>query len=99
MDRIGDTFRWKGENISTIEVTPTALVINAVVFTEQLRRLLKSCLPYLASRLISLVSQSEFRLTAVCLKTNQEINVYGVQVPGNDGRAGMASVVLDSKQG
>ncbi|MDB4976585.1 MAG: long-chain-acyl-CoA synthetase [Myxococcaceae bacterium] len=51
-DRIGDTFRWKGENVSTNEV---AEVINGV-------------------------------------KGVLESNVYGVSVPGSEGRAGMASI-------
>lgn len=52
-DRLGDTFRWKGENVSTTEVEET---IN----------------------LHPQVSQTA---------------VYGVQIPGTDGRAGMAAVV------
>src|SRR5262245_30736465 len=54
VDRIGDTFRWKGENVATQEVGD---VLNGA----------------------SGVS---------------ETNVYGVEVPGADGRAGMAAVVL-----
>ncbi|XP_033845465.1 long-chain fatty acid transport protein 6 [Periophthalmus magnuspinnatus] len=53
-DRIGDTFRWKGENVSTTEVSE---VLGSLDFI-------------------------------------QEANVYGVTVPGNEGRAGMAAVVL-----
>lgn len=56
VDRIGDTFRWNGENVSTTEVSES----------------LSSCSGLL------------------------EINVYGVEVPNRDGRAGMAMVVTDS---
>jgi fatty-acyl-CoA synthase len=53
VDRIGDTFRWKGENVSTLEVAEA----------------LSSC-PGVA-----------------------DIVVYGVPVPGADGRAGMAAIM------
>jgi fatty-acyl-CoA synthase len=56
VDRIGDTFRWKGENVSTTEVEETIGQFPGV----------------------------------------EETNVYGVQVPGHDGRAGMAAVVVDA---
>jgi fatty-acyl-CoA synthase len=55
VDRIGDTFRWKGENVSTAEV---AEAIN--------------------------------RFPGI-----RDANVYGVEVPGRDGRAGMAAIVAD----
>ncbi len=54
VDRVGDTFRWKGENVATQEV---AEILNGAPGVS-------------------------------------ETNVYGVQIPGNDGRAGMAAVVL-----
>ncbi|XP_036601239.1 bile acyl-CoA synthetase isoform X2 [Trichosurus vulpecula] len=53
-DRIGDTFRWKGENVSTREV----------------------------EGMLSLVDFLE------------EVNVYGVPVPGCEGKIGMAAVRL-----
>ena len=53
VDRIGDTFRWKGENVSTGEVSERLSAIPGVL----------------------------------------EANVYGVEVPGADGKAGMASLV------
>lgn len=53
VDRVGDTFRWKSENVSTTEVGK-ALTESAGV---------------------------------------KEANVYGVEVPGHDGRAGAAVLV------
>uniref|UniRef100_A0AAX7UND5 long-chain-fatty-acid--CoA ligase n=1 Tax=Astatotilapia calliptera TaxID=8154 RepID=A0AAX7UND5_ASTCA len=53
-DRVGDTFRWKGENVATTEVSDILTICD-------------------------------------CLK---EANVYGVQVPGHEGRIGMAAVTL-----
>ncbi|XP_004596968.2 long-chain fatty acid transport protein 5 [Ochotona princeps] len=53
-DRLGDTFRWKSENVSTREVES---VLNLVDFL-------------------------------------QEVNVYGVPVPGCEGKIGMAAVQL-----
>lgn len=55
VDRIGDTFRWKSENVSTAEVADAVGRHDAV----------------------------------------DEAAVYGVQVPGHDGRAGCAAVVLN----
>jgi fatty-acyl-CoA synthase len=57
VDRIGDTFRWKGENVATSEVS----------------QILTEC-PGI-----------------------REANVYGVAVPGTDGRAGMAAIVVDER--
>ncbi|MEP3673753.1 MAG: long-chain-acyl-CoA synthetase [Hyphomicrobiales bacterium] len=55
IDRIGDTFRWKGENVATSEVSEAITVFSGV----------------------------------------KEANVYGVEIKGMDGRAGMVSLVVD----
>ena len=57
LDRLGDTFRWKSENVSTEEV---ALVLGAFPGVR-------------------------------------EANVYGVKVPGHEGRAGCAAVLVDEE--
>ncbi|XP_068609491.1 long-chain fatty acid transport protein 6 [Brachionichthys hirsutus] len=53
-DRMGDTFRWKGENVATTEVSETLGLVDFI----------------------------------------EEVNVYGVEVPGHEGRAGMAAVIV-----
>ena len=59
VDRIGDTFRWKSENVATSEVAEILGSHPAIV----------------------------------------EANVYGVLLPGHDGRAGCAAIVLEGEAG
>jgi fatty-acyl-CoA synthase len=54
VDRVGETFRWKGENVSTTEVREALLTCRGIV----------------------------------------DAVAYGVAVPGADGRAGMAALVV-----
>jgi len=54
VDRLGDTFRWKGENVSTLEVAQTITGFPDIL----------------------------------------DANVYGVAVPGTEGRAGMAALMV-----
>ena len=55
VDRIGDTFRWKGENVATSEVAEAIAAFPGIA----------------------------------------EATVYGVAVPGTEGAAGMATLVVD----
>lgn len=59
IDRIGDTFRWKGENVSTSEVEQRLAEAPGV----------------------------------------QEVIAYGVPVPGQDGKAGMATLICEGRFG
>jgi fatty-acyl-CoA synthase len=55
IDRTGDTFRWKGENVATSEVAEVLSSFAGI----------------------------------------KEANLYGVEVPGTEGKAGMAALVTD----
>jgi fatty-acyl-CoA synthase len=57
VDRIGDTFRWKGENVATSEVSEAITTYPGI----------------------------------------KEANVYGVRVPGAEGRVGMAALVAEGE--
>ncbi|KAJ4407847.1 hypothetical protein N0V82_009830 [Gnomoniopsis sp. IMI 355080] len=57
-DRLGDTFRWKGENVSTTEVADVLGEYPSVV----------------------------------------EANVYGIQLPGHDGRAGAVALLVEDRK-
>jgi fatty-acyl-CoA synthase len=57
VDRLGDTFRWKGQNVATSEVSDAVRDVAGVV----------------------------------------DATTYGVVVPGTDGRAGMAAIVIDDR--
>ena len=57
VDRIGDTFRWKGENVATNEVSDAMSKYSGVELA----------------------------------------NVYGVEVPGFEGKAGMAAITVSSE--
>ncbi|XP_060561812.1 long-chain fatty acid transport protein 2-like [Ruditapes philippinarum] len=54
-DRIGDTFRWKGENVATYEVSNVLTKLDVI----------------------------------------HDANVYGVEISGSEGRAGMAAIHLE----
>ena len=55
VDRTGDTFRWKGENVATSEVAEGISHFPGI----------------------------------------KEVNIYGVEVPGGEGKAGMAALVTE----
>ncbi|CAO3638255.1 unnamed protein product [Cunninghamella echinulata] len=57
VDRGGDSFRWKSENVATTEVAHAVSTFPGII----------------------------------------EANVYGTLVPGNDGRAGMAAIVIENE--
>jgi len=61
VDRIGDTFRWKGENCATSEI----------------------------AEVLATFPSNEVKF--------HEISVYGVSIPGKDGRAGMACIAINDK--
>jgi len=57
VDRVGDTFRWKGENVATSEVNEAVADCAGIV----------------------------------------DATIFGVEIPGADGRAGMAAIVISDR--
>jgi fatty-acyl-CoA synthase len=57
IDRIGDTYRWKGENVATSQVSEAISAFPGI----------------------------------------HDANIYGVSIPGTEGRAGMAALVVDGE--
>jgi len=56
VDRVGDTFRWKGENVATSEVADAICAFPGI----------------------------------------KDATVYGIAIPGRDGRAGMAAIATEA---
>ncbi len=61
VDRIGDTFRWKGENVATTQVAEVMTLCDTLGGGAG----------------------------------SAQVNVYGVEIPNNEGRCGMAAIGVD----